>query len=1163
MNQHRRALNRVLGKRLIAGGALAVLALVPLPPANAAGVQVGAINIAVDEYGSGGIFEFQLENLPSPAKVFLERNDGLDPLGWQREAVGTIALSPSLLYAVTTDDSKPREFYRFRVEQLPITIDEQADGFLLELGDDTPLGDLLTVFAQQGRALPALLLPYDPDDVQNPISPPDPVMPAGKYFFNNFGQLPGANGPLAWLPPPADDDDRLLGRYPPTTHDQSQVDEPRQLPGDGGSGSIEDGWNGDEIKDLPVNIGEPPNPAGGDMAFNPDIKPSEGGDQDDAGIKFPGTHLRLVLGFTATTVKLSQVSALPDSGNGLDGVPPPLPSEGFVMVLRAPGVNAPGGIYHIDTFLDPLAVRSYDPPTRGSHGSKQASKGSARLRLPLLADDPRDALGGLVLQIYQLGNTAGLARNSPLLTPTFFNRNEGAFNKIFETTGAELLDLLPGPAAAPPSGAPRSPVGTPTITTIHRSGSNGSKFNLCILGDGFSSSNTDQTNYQNYVTNVVLDMFANRDVGPEIFNAVNIYRIDAISQDSGMTLVDSAGTVTTARNTALEYRYSGNWNRCWMEKGPNSDTITNNLLTSLCPQADQVIIVLNTTGQGGCARGNSLAVTRTAGWNVLAHEVGHMFGRLGDEYQCNQGSTGCGPYSGSEPGAINLTVSTNRNSIDWAEWIPSWRPVPTTTAQVADTAEDVGIFPGGTIGNGQWWTGIYRPSFRGRMNNNTPPHNPVGYVAVRDRARTYQEATFRKNAVGDFNGDGRADLVRLDGRQLALYLAADRTLGPNDPMTGSPTRSVSGVLDPKWFGTDFVRNSAQTRSWQVRPGDVLVPGDFDGDGKTDLYIANFSDWSIPYLVMMKSYGDHFEPVARYDVSMPGWQMRAGDQYFTGDLDGDGDDDLMVYNGTGWSIPYFCLLRSNGSSLSYLRRYDRYLPVWEMGRHEKFIVGDYNGDKRADVIAFNTQDWAQVHLQVQSSTGSALSLTDRFYGTIPGIWQMRRNDQLRALDFSGDGSTDIAIFNGLDWGPVYLGLLRGIRGVLTPTRRYDNANSPLPGWQLQRRDQFWAANFNGDRHEDLVVYNKDNWSTEYLGMLRADVENTLHGSWQANWIGGWNLGAGDSFRVADFRGGGGWDDLYVYNDNWFGLLRSYKTQFALETIYRKWIHNHRYHKWGWW
>jgi hypothetical protein len=39
--------------------------------------------------------------------------------------------------------------------------------------------------------------------------------------------------------------------------------------------------------------------------------------------------------------------------------------------------------------------------------------------------------------------------------------------------------------------------------------------------------------------------------------------------------------------------------------------------------------VLNTLDRGGCARGNSLAVTRGASWAVAAIELGHMFGHIG------------------------------------------------------------------------------------------------------------------------------------------------------------------------------------------------------------------------------------------------------------------------------------------------------------------------------------------------------------------------------------------------------------------------------------------------------------------------------------------------------------------------------------------------------
>ncbi len=65
---------------------------------------------------------------------------------------------------------------------------------------------------------------------------------------------------------------------------------------------------------------------------------------------------------------------------------------------------------------------------------------------------------------------------------------------------------------------------------------------------------------------------------------------------------------------------------------------------------------------------------------------------------------------------------------------------------------------------------------------------------------------------------------------------------------------------------------------------------------------------------------------------------------------------------------------------------------------------------------------------------------------------------------------------------------------------------------------------------------------------------------------WNqpyLGPVDQFHVADFRGDKAWEDLFIYNRNWFGLLRSYRNRYVTETIYPRRIHNHRYHGFGWW
>src|ERR1044072_560998 len=104
-----------------------------------------------------------------------------------------------------------------------------------------------------------------------------------------------------------------------------------------------------------------------------------------------------------------------------------------------------------------------------------------------------------------------------------------------------------------------------TVTELLRNGSNGAKLNLVIIGDGFTAA--DQAAYNTHVTNLLKNLFS-KDLYDETMDAFNIYRINANSAQSGVTKVAASGTVTVAKNTALDYRYSGIWDRCWMEAGP-------------------------------------------------------------------------------------------------------------------------------------------------------------------------------------------------------------------------------------------------------------------------------------------------------------------------------------------------------------------------------------------------------------------------------------------------------------------------------------------------------------------------------------------------------------------------------------------------------------------
>jgi len=673
-----------------------------------------------------------------------------------------------------------------------------------------------------------------------------------------------------------------------------------------------------------------------------------------------------------------------------------------------------------------------------------------------------------------------------------------------------------------------------TVTELLRSGPNGSKINLVIIGDGFTAAN--QPTYDAFVdTMVIRDLFDEKRDGVyrETMNAFNIFRVNANSAASGITTVDANGNVTNTVNTFLGYRFSGNWNRCWMEPGPNSNTVLQNTLDNLVPGWTYAFIVLNTTSFGGCRRGNQLAVTVGGTWTVAAHEMGHLVGNLGDEY------SGAAAYAGGEPSVANLTSDSVRASLKWRQFVNPLTAVPTGAAFGGDPVNDGGLFAGATIGQTSYATGLFRPSANDRMTSNAPEFDPVCYDQMQHSTQAEHEYLYRHVYAGRFGGPGHSDVMLHNANSIALY------------------KGAVNQINPAWVRTlpDSV--------WDAyREGDRFFVGDFDGDGKQDLFVFNITDWAMPYFAMLRSTGNGFEGVRRFDGVLPGWgSMTANDQFFVADVDGDGKDDIVVFNGRDFSIGYLLVLHSTGNNLTFVRRYDDVLPGWgSMKPNDQFYVADFNRDQRSDLYVFNGSDWAIGYLEMLRSNGTDFSFVRRFDQTLPGWDDMKPHDQFYVGDFDGDGRQDLYVFNGPDWSMSYLEMLRSTGSNMTNTHRFDGT---VPGWDgMRQHDRWFVADVDGNKKSDLYVFNATDWATEYLGTLRSNG-TTLSGSWQDDWIGIWNLGSVDQFAVANFNGGAGWDDLLIYNDHWFGLLKSGSTSVSLSAIYPDWIHNHNYQSAGWW
>jgi hypothetical protein len=172
-------------------------------------------------------------------------------------------------------------------------------------------------------------------------------------------------------------------------------------------------------------------------------------------------------------------------------------------------------------------------------------------------------------------------------------------------------------------------------------------------------------------------------------------------------------------------------------------------------------------------------------------------------------------------------------------------------------------------------------------------------------------------ASADFNGDGKADLLLKNAslQRKAIWL-----------MNGTQIVSGEYLLDPVW-----------KEGWEIE-----AKGDFNGDGKTDLLLKNASLLKQAIWIMnglQVAQGDYLLDY----VWKEGWEIEA-----TGDFDGDRKTDLLLNN---YIQDRKAIWIMNGTAI----RSGDYLldPVWKEGWTID-AMADLNGDGTKDFFLGNTK-----------------------------------------------------------------------------------------------------------------------------------------------------------------------------------------------------------------
>jgi len=267
------------------------------------------------------------------------------------------------------------------------------------------------------------------------------------------------------------------------------------------------------------------------------------------------------------------------------------------------------------------------------------------------------------------------------------------------------------------------------LTTVVRHGPNGAKWNLVVLGDGYTASQlpTFRTDVSAFVT-------ALRATPPfkVLWNAVNVHRIDITSTESGAD--DPCGTGTT-RQTYFNATFCADGE----DRRLTVDWLRAKLMGEyqLGQPCHAVLVIVNHVKYGGAGGPVAVCSKDPQAFKIAIHEIGHTAFKLADEYE------GKDSLPAKEPGALNVTTNANRATNKWRNLIDPSTPVPSTrlpncagytsAANTPLAAGTVGVFEGARNSR----CGVYRPAATCYMRDLRQPFCRVCSRVIRDTLAPY------------------------------------------------------------------------------------------------------------------------------------------------------------------------------------------------------------------------------------------------------------------------------------------------------------------------------------------------------------------------------------------------------------------------------------------
>lgn len=325
------------------------------------------------------------------------------------------------------------------------------------------------------------------------------------------------------------------------------------------------------------------------------------------------------------------------------------------------------------------------------------------------------------------------------------------------------------------------------------------------------------------------------------------------------------------------------------------------------------------------------------------------------------------------------------------------------------------------------------------LNTTTLADGPLAFTSQQAFATDYYPMAV---TVGDFNGDGKSDLVSANylGNTVSVLL---NTTAPGEAM---PT-----------FGNQ------QAFSVGLYPSSAAV-GDFNSDGKPDLAIGNRYSNTLSVLLNTANPGataPSFAIQQTFATESYPWSVAVGD------FNGDGRPDLASANEYSNTVSVLINNTTPGAATpAFTTQQSFSLGATGTSPHS-VAVEDFNGDGRPDLATANYDGHTVSVLLNITTPGAALLAFAN-----PQSFGVGNNPYSVAIgDFNGDGKPDLASANYAS-NTVSVLLNASNLGATVPSFTAQQAFSVGAPGPYPYPIQVTVGDFNGDGRPDLASANAD-------------------------------------------------------------------------------------------